>query len=52
MKNKHIGLKLGMAFAVLIAILIGIGELGLRRMKEVDNTLRDITGRRIRTICG
>ena len=34
-----------MAFAVLIAILLGIGQLGLRRMQEIDVTLSDITGR-------
>jgi diguanylate cyclase (GGDEF)-like protein/PAS domain S-box-containing protein len=41
---------LGIAFAVLIAILVGTGELGLRRMKEVDDTLRDITGRRVNNV--
>jgi hypothetical protein len=35
-----------MAFAVLIAMLVGIGQSGLRRMKEVDEILSDITGRR------
>ena len=44
MKNKHIGLRLGVAFAVLIAILLGIGQLGLR-MHEIDKTLGDITSR-------
>jgi diguanylate cyclase (GGDEF)-like protein len=44
--NKHIGLRLGIAFAVLIAILMGIGQLGLRRMHEINQTLGDITGRR------
>jgi len=48
--NKHIGLRLGIAFAVLISILVGIGELGLHRMKEVNDTLRDITGRRINNV--
>jgi len=46
LKSKHIGLRLGMAFAVLIAMLVGIGQSGLRRMKEIDENLRDITGRR------
>jgi diguanylate cyclase (GGDEF)-like protein/PAS domain S-box-containing protein len=36
---------LGLAFTVLIAILLGIGQLGLRRMQEIDLTLSDITGR-------
>jgi diguanylate cyclase (GGDEF)-like protein/PAS domain S-box-containing protein len=35
-----------MAFAVLIAILAGVGQLGLRRMHEINDTLSDITGRR------
>src|ERR1039457_3765323 len=37
---------MGMAFAVLIAMLVGIGQSGLRRMKEIDESLSDITGRR------
>lgn len=44
--SKHIGLRLGTAFAVLIAILVGIGQLGLRRTREINETLSDITGRR------
>ena len=35
-----------MAFAVLITMLVGIGQSGLRRMKEIDGSLSDITGRR------
>ena len=45
MKSKYIGLRLGMAFAVLIAMLVGIGQSGLRRMKEIEENLGDITGR-------
>jgi len=48
--NRHIRLRLGMAFAVLIAILLGIGWQGLHRMKEVDATLRNITGRRMNNV--
>ncbi len=44
MTNKHVGLRLGVAFAVLIAILLGIAQLGLRRMQTIDETLGDITG--------
>jgi len=44
-KSKYIGLRLGMAFAVLIAMLVGIGQSGLRRMKEIEENLGDITGR-------
>ncbi len=50
MKNKGVGLRLSLAFAVLIALLAGIGQLGLRRMKDVDNTLTDITGRRLNNV--
>jgi diguanylate cyclase (GGDEF)-like protein/PAS domain S-box-containing protein len=35
---------LGVAFAVLIAILLAIGQLNLRRMRTIDETLFDITG--------
>ncbi len=45
MNSKHLSLRLGMAFAVLIAMLIGIGQSGLRRMKEIDENLREIAGR-------
>ncbi|MFZ3266314.1 MAG: EAL domain-containing protein [Terriglobales bacterium] len=47
MTNKHVGLRLGVAFAVLIAILLGIAQLGLRRMQIIDETLSDITGRQV-----
>jgi diguanylate cyclase (GGDEF)-like protein/PAS domain S-box-containing protein len=36
---------LGAAFVVLIAILLSIGQLGLRRMQTIDESLSDITGR-------
>ena len=46
MKSKqHIGLRLGVAFAVLIALLAGIGQFGLRRMQTIDETLGEITGK-------
>jgi diguanylate cyclase (GGDEF)-like protein/PAS domain S-box-containing protein len=34
---------LGLAFAVLIALLVGIGQFGLRRMHEINDTLSSIT---------
>jgi diguanylate cyclase (GGDEF)-like protein/PAS domain S-box-containing protein len=34
---------LGVAFAVLIALLAGIGQFGLRRMRVINETLNDIT---------
>jgi diguanylate cyclase (GGDEF)-like protein len=36
---------LGVAFAVLISLLAGIGEFGLRRMQAIDESRGDITGR-------
>jgi diguanylate cyclase (GGDEF)-like protein/PAS domain S-box-containing protein len=42
-KNKHVGLRLGVAFAVLIVLLAGIGQFGLRRMRVINETLNDIT---------
>ncbi len=45
MKTKHVGLRLGVAFAVLIALLAGIGQFGLRRMQTIDETLDEITGK-------
>ena len=44
MKTKRIRLKLGIAFTVLIALLAGIGQFGLRRMQRIDETLSAITG--------
>ena len=44
MKTKRIGLKLGIAFTVLIALLAGIGQFGIRRMQRIDETLSAITG--------
>jgi diguanylate cyclase (GGDEF)-like protein/PAS domain S-box-containing protein len=41
--NRHVGLKLAVAFAVLIALLVGIGQFGLRRMHEINDTLSSIT---------
>ena len=46
MKTKRIGMKLGIAFTVLIALLAGIAQFGLRRMQTVDETFFDVTGRK------
>jgi hypothetical protein len=46
-KSKYIALRLRMAFAVLIAALLGIGQSGLRRLKQIKETHADITGRRL-----
>jgi diguanylate cyclase (GGDEF)-like protein/PAS domain S-box-containing protein len=45
LKNRRVGPRLGVAFAVLIALLAGIGQFGLRRMQTIDETLGHITGR-------
>jgi diguanylate cyclase (GGDEF)-like protein/PAS domain S-box-containing protein len=47
LKTKRIGLKLGIAFTVLVALLAGIGQFGLRRMQTIDETLSDITGSKL-----
>ena len=47
MKTQRIGLRLGIAFTVLILLLAGIGQFALRRMQTIDQTLFDITGRKL-----
>ena len=47
MKTKGIGLKLGIAFTVLIALLAGIAQFGLRRMQTIDETFFDVTKRKL-----
>ena len=42
MKSKRIKLRLGIAFAALLAILIGVGQLGLYRMQEINQTFNHI----------
>jgi diguanylate cyclase (GGDEF)-like protein/PAS domain S-box-containing protein len=43
-KNKRRKLRLGIAFAALLAILVGVGQLGLYRMKEINETFDPTTG--------
>ena len=45
-ENRSFVLKLGTAFGLLIAILIGIGILGLSRMDQVNANLEYVIGRR------
>jgi diguanylate cyclase (GGDEF)-like protein/PAS domain S-box-containing protein len=47
LKTKRIALKLGIAFTVLIALLAGIAQFGLRRMQTIDETFFDVTGRKL-----
>ena len=42
---KGVLLRLTVTFAVLIAVLIGIGEVGLHRMQVIDEALSDIMAR-------
>jgi len=42
-----IGMKLGVAFTLLVGILIGIGVLGLDRMDQVNAHFDDVLGRRL-----
>lgn len=46
MKAPPIGINLGVAFGILVAILIGIGILGLSRMDQVNAHREDVLGRR------
>jgi len=43
MKSNRIGLKLGIAFSVLIAILIGIGVLSLHQMSRMNDRTQEVT---------
>jgi diguanylate cyclase (GGDEF)-like protein/PAS domain S-box-containing protein len=43
--NEHLGVRLSAAFVVLIAILLSIGQLGLRRMQTINHALSEITGK-------
>jgi PAS domain S-box-containing protein len=43
--NNSIGLKLGVAFAFLISILVGVGWVGLNRMSRIHRDLAEILDR-------
>jgi len=45
-ENRHVGITLGIAFGILVSILIGIGILGLSRMDQVNAQLEYVIGRR------
>jgi len=44
--SRQIGLRLGIAFGLLVAILIGIGCLGLMRMDQINAKREEMLGRR------
>ena len=48
--SRQIGLRLGTAFGLLVAILIGIGYLGLSRMNQINANLNDVIGRQWTTL--
>lgn len=43
--STQIALRLGLAFSLLVALLIAVGDLGLHRMDHVNADLQDIMGR-------
>ena len=43
--SSQIAFRLGMAFSLLVALLITIGDLGLRRMDRINADLQNIMGR-------
>src|SRR5258706_6060744 len=50
LKNQSIGLKLGIAFSSLIAVLIGVGWLGLNRMGQINSDIDRIVISRWNTV--
>jgi diguanylate cyclase (GGDEF)-like protein/PAS domain S-box-containing protein len=46
-KSKRITLRLSIAFATLLAILVGVGQLGLYRMKQINETVNRIAGEQL-----
>ena len=46
MGNHTIGIKLAVAFGLLVAILVGVGWLGLSRMRRINADLNEIFNRR------
>jgi diguanylate cyclase (GGDEF)-like protein/PAS domain S-box-containing protein len=49
-KNDRSGMILGMAFSILIALLIGIGYLGLSRINRISTDLNQLLGRQWTTV--
>ncbi len=44
MKSKYVGMRLGLAFVILIALLIGTAYLGFSRMKRINADLNAVVG--------
>ncbi|MGA2966683.1 MAG: PAS domain S-box protein [Terriglobales bacterium] len=43
--SRQVAVRLGLAFSILVALLIAVGDLGLRRMDRINADLQDITGK-------
>ncbi|MCA1325165.1 methyl-accepting chemotaxis protein [Herbaspirillum sp. alder98] len=43
LKNTRIGVRLGMGFAIMVILLVGVGVLGLTRMAELDRRMQEVT---------
>jgi methyl-accepting chemotaxis protein len=43
LKNTRIGVRLGLGFAIMVILLVGIGVLGLTRMAELDRRMQEVT---------
>ena len=48
--SQQIGMRLGIAFGLLVAILMGVGYLGLSRMTQINENLNDVIGRQWTTL--
>jgi signal transduction histidine kinase/DNA-binding response OmpR family regulator len=46
MKIEQVNMRLGLAFGLLVALLIAVGGLGLRQMGRIDEELEDIVNKR------
>lgn len=44
-KSRQIGIRLGIAFGVLVSILMGVGYLGLSRMDQISANFNEILGK-------
>ena len=43
LKNTRIGIRLGLGFAIMVILLVGVGALGLTRMAELDRRMQEVT---------
>ena len=48
--SRQVSMRLGIAFGILVAILAGIGYLGLARMDQINASLNDVLGRQWNTL--